>query len=350
MQNMMQNYVAEFKTSFKQYDELFDKLFLDSNVSHEEIHSQLSVQYNMIKKIIDADILMEEQGGINQQQKIKESSENISIFIFILNFIVILIIIFVLLLTSKSIRSQQIKIEEQSELLEIKNLTLQTKLLEKQKELLKQERFSAIGELSVRIAHDIRNPLGIIRISIDNIKLKYDDPEFIKKSVTRCENAVQRITHQVEEVMDFLKDSPLTLEPVSLSDSLKSVIDGLMIPDGIKIILPTKNIHILGDSIKLESLFYNLIINAIQKLGNKGTITIGVFDEPDNMIKITIEDDGESISDDILKKIFEPLYTTKQKGTGLGLASCKKIVEQHRGTILVTNNPMTFTIILPSAN
>jgi len=216
--------------------------------------------------------------------------------------------------------------------------------------LIKAERISSIGELSARIAHDIRNPLGVIRTSVENIRMKSDDPEFIKKSVIRCDKAIQRITHQIEEVMDFLKDSPLDLEPVSLLDSLKSSIAGITIPDGIKMIFPTKDVGILGDKIKLESLFYNLIINAIQKLKNEGIITIKIFDEPDNMVKITIEDNGKSIPEDYLKKIFEPLFTTKQIGTGLGLASCKMIVQQHQGTITVTNNPVTFTLILPSAN
>jgi len=216
--------------------------------------------------------------------------------------------------------------------------------------LIKAERFSAIGELSARIAHDIRNPLGVIRTSLENIKIKSDDPEYINKTITKCDSAITRITHQINEVMDFLKDAPLNIEPIQLSDLLKSLMRGIEIPKGIDVILPTNDVSILGDKIKIESLLYNLITNATQKLKNSGIITIKSSNEPDNMVKILVQDDGESIPKEVMKKIFDPLFTTKQSGTGLGLASCKKIVEQHNGLISVSNEPVTFTIILPNAN
>ena len=216
--------------------------------------------------------------------------------------------------------------------------------------LVKSERLSAIGELSARIAHDIRNPLGVIRTSLENIEKKHDDPEFIKKSISRCNNAVYRIAHQIDDVMSFLKESPLNLEPIELSNQFESIKNELVIPNGIQLILPTNTMTILADKIKIESLFTNLILNAIQKLNDEGIITIKIFDETNNMIKIEIEDNGESIPTNDLDKVFEPLYTTKQTGTGLGLASCKKIVLQHGGEISVTNNPVTFSILLPSTS
>jgi two-component system sensor histidine kinase HydH len=214
--------------------------------------------------------------------------------------------------------------------------------------LIHAEKLSAIGELSARIAHDIRNPLSTIRNTLENIRINKDE-QFFEKSMKRCDRAIERITHQIDGVMNFLKDSPLELESISLSNLIRSTVSNIVIPDGIKLVLPTNNITILGDKIKLESLFYNLIINAIQSMNNKGTITIRISDESNNMVKIQVEDDGPAIPTDSLKKIFEPLFTTKQSGTGLGLASCKKIVKQHGGTISVSNDPVTFTILLPSS-
>ena len=223
-------------------------------------------------------------------------------------------------------------------------------IIKQYEDLVKSERLAAIGELSARIAHDIRNPLGIIKTSLENIKTNRENPEFVERSMFRCNRAINRIAHQIDEIMDFLKDSPLELESISLLTSLQSIKNGLEIPDGIKLILPTNDVFILGDKIKIESLFYNLIINAIQKLDDKGTITIRASNEADNMVKIKVEDDGAPIPEDDLKKIFEPLFTTKQKGTGLGLASCKKIIEQHVGYMSVSNDPVTFAVILPSGN
>ncbi len=210
------------------------------------------------------------------------------------------------------------------------------------------EKLSAIGELSARIAHDIRNPLSTIKNSLENIKINKDE-QFLEKSMKRCDRAIERITHQIDNVMGFLKESPLELESISFSNFIQSTISNIVIPDKIKLVLPTNNITILGDKIKLESLFNNLIINAIQSMNNKGTITVRISDEPNNMLKIQVEDDGPAIPTESLKKIFEPLFTTKQSGTGLGLTSCKKIVEQHGGTISVSNDPVTFTIILSAS-
>ena len=88
-------------------------------------------------------------------------------------------------------------------------------------------------------------------------------------------------------------------------------------------IIPKKDVNILGDKIKLKSLFYNLIINAVQKLNGDDTIKADEY-ETINKSKIIISDDGELIPEEYLSKIFEPLIITKQHGTGLGLVSCKK--------------------------
>lgn len=92
--------------------------------------------------------------------------------------------------------------------------------------------------------------------------------------------------------------------------------------------------------------FINLIVNAIQAMPQGGEIKMTISESIDTVI-IDFIDSGTGIPEKDLDKVFEPLFTTKQKGTGLGLASCKNIVEQHEGTISVLNNPTTFRIILP---
>jgi signal transduction histidine kinase len=97
----------------------------------------------------------------------------------------------------------------------------------------------------------------------------------------------------------------------------------------------------------MESAFSNLILNSIQIIGDKnGKITVSIK-EKDSQYSITIEDSGEGIDSKIIDKIFDPLFSTKMEGTGLGLASVKAIIEAHGGTIYVKNNPTTFTITLP---
>jgi signal transduction histidine kinase len=89
-----------------------------------------------------------------------------------------------------------------------------------------------------------------------------------------------------------------------------------------------------------------MIQNSIQAMEDGGAIIIEIF-EQNNDIKIEIKDTGSGIPDDVLPQIFEPLFTTKRAGTGLGLSICKRIVEDHNGSISVKNNPTTFTITIP---
>lgn len=225
-------------------------------------------------------------------------------------------------------------------------LKLRKNLILQQQSKIKNERLVTIGELAARIAHDIRNPLTIIKNSNDTLKFVKNDSVKFEKNLERTERAVNRITHQVEGIMDFVRDSPLNIVQCSLLEIFKSALMGIPHEEEIKINLPSIDVDIFGDKVKLESLFYNLIINAVQSTNNKDSITIR-FRKLNEMVTIDVEDQGEPIPDNIKEKIFEPLFTTKQQGTGLGLVSCKKIVEQHGGTISVKNNPVTFTIVLP---
>lgn len=228
-----------------------------------------------------------------------------------------------------------------------KTIDLEKKLAVSEQKL-KNERFAAIGELSARIAHDIRNPLNVIQAALENLSYSQDNPKVFEKSIKLCFRSVDRIAHQINNVMDFLRDSEIQSEENHLKEMIGNLISEMNIPDGIKINLPENNVAIQGDKIKLEALFSNLIINAIQKLEKNGIITIRISEKEKSMVQIEIEDNGEAIPDENLEKIFEALFTTKQTGTGLGLASCKRIVEQHGGSISAKNNPTTFTLLLPT--
>ena len=224
---------------------------------------------------------------------------------------------------------------------------IQTKnIINMQNELLKSERFSAIGELSARIAHDIRNPLSIIQASLDLFEYLKDDPEKFDKLLKRNSRAVDRITRQIDDVMDFVRHSKLHVEKIRLKEMFDSLVLEINDIDKIKINLPKNDLEISGDKGKLFALFSNLILNAFQAIEDDGIITISISQLNDT-VQIDIEDNGKGVLEKDLEKIFEPLFTTKQEGTGLGLASCKKIVESHGGSISVKNNPTTFTVILP---
>ena len=212
----------------------------------------------------------------------------------------------------------------------------------------KKDKLYTIGEMSSRMAHDLQNPLTIIKNTIELLNLK--NPNLDKKtkeSYERIERAATKMSQQIHDVLNYVRTSNLAMEKTSILTLLKDTISGLNIPKHAKIILPDQNVDVYGDAKQLEIVFSNLILNAIQAIGeNKGTVNIRAKKKQNN-IEIKVEDSGPGISPSVQGKIFDPLVTTKQEGTGLGLASCKNIIEQHRGTISATNNPTTFTITLP---
>ncbi len=220
----------------------------------------------------------------------------------------------------------------------------------KTQEVLKSERLSAIGELSGRLAHDLRNPLSVMKMSVDMIKQSSPDLKISEESVTKrinlIEKSIDRISHQVDDVLGYVRHSPLQLSKVFVDEIIQNSIDKINVTDDVEIIVSENKIKINCDEDKLDAVFINLLVNSIQAMHEGGKIEI-LINEEDNMIILKFIDSGEGISDEDLDKVFEPLYTTKQKGTGLGLASCRNIIEQHQGEISITNNPTTFIIKLP---
>lgn len=212
----------------------------------------------------------------------------------------------------------------------------------------RQEKLAIIGEFSARIAHDIRNPLCILMVSLENLKILYGADEAKQKQLDRAERSITRITHQLDDVLDFVREKPINLEEIMFSKLLSESMDSISIPDEIKIIIPKNDVMLFCDKRQMLVVLNNLILNANQAIdGDTGTIEIIIKDINNTEIIIQIKDSGDGISDDVMKKIFEPLFTTKQQGTGLGLASVKSIISAHGGTIFVTNNPTIFTITLP---
>lgn len=254
-------------------------------------------------------------------------------------FSIIIIVINHNLMMLVKLRTQELQSERD-------NLEQQVK--EKTHEVLKSEKLSAIGELASSLGHDLRNPLTVIKSSLDIMKIKSKD-KLDQSTIHYFDNidqAMSRIISMVEDMLNFVRMSPIKLEHNSLITIIKQVINRMQVTNTVKINLPENDFIIKCDSKKLEIVFVNLITNSIEAMQKNGQIDIR-FIENDNDVLIEIEDTGPGIPDNVLPKIFDPLFTTKQTGTGLGLPSCKNMIEQHHGTISVKNNPTVFTVRLP---
>ncbi|MFZ8908516.1 MAG: sensor histidine kinase, partial [Nitrosopumilaceae archaeon] len=219
-------------------------------------------------------------------------------------------------------------------------------LQKNQEELIKNERLSAIGELSAKIAHDIRNPLNNIKLSTDIIGKKNSD-EKLKGYFEKIDNNIFRISHQVNDVLDFLNNSQIKKEDINIRNLIKTSIENITIPENISVEISDSVFKVNCDPVQMDRVISNLILNSIQAIGaKKGKITVSIEDK-DSWCFITVEDSGIGIDPENKDKIFEPLFTTKTHGTGLGLSTVKNIVETHQGSIKVESNPTRFIIKIP---
>lgn len=215
--------------------------------------------------------------------------------------------------------------------------------------MISAEKFSTVGEFTSRLAHDLRNPLAIIQITLENFKILYDVDERKHKQFDKVERSIARMAHQIDEVLDFVKEKPLHLRQVRFSEILNDTLDSFKIPTGIKLIKSKHDVIINCDSRQLVIVFSNLILNAIHALNGHGLIVIGLEENDDNVI-IEIEDSGIGILKKDLHHVFDPMFTTKQHGTGLGLLSVKSIISAHNGMISVSSPPTIFRITLPKSH
>jgi two-component system sensor histidine kinase HydH len=245
--------------------------------------------------------------------------------------------------TATELTLAQLELQKQNE-------HLLEKVKEKTDQLLKNDRMSTIGSMASRIAHDLRNPLSVIQMSSDllrmNLEKHMDDK--MKLHCSSLQDSIVEINRIISDVLNYAKTSKLNLETIYVSTLLNNCISNMVIPETIVISLPDSDAQIKCDSRKMQAVFSNLIINSIQVLDNSGNIQIKLNDSNEHLL-ISFEDSGSGIPDEILPKIFDHLFTTKPEGTGLGLGICKSIIEQHGGMINVKNNPTTFTIKIPQS-
>ena len=244
------------------------------------------------------------------------------------------------------------KLEEAQEELRQQRDQLREEARQKTKDLLNAERLSTIGQLSSRIVHDLRNPLSVISITTEMLRISLE-PHLDDKSheqLAKLDRAVYRMSHQIEGVLDYVRVPILDKKDCPVSSILSEIMERIEIPHNITVELPANDCIIHCDQDKMEIVIVNLLMNAIQAIGEQnGTIKIRIREEESHVL-LSVSDSGSGIPDDILGKIFDPLFTTKQIGTGLGMSSCKSIVEYHGGLIEVSSTVgkgTTFVLMMP---
>jgi len=215
----------------------------------------------------------------------------------------------------------------------------------------KSQRFAAVGELSVMIAHDLRNPLQGISIAADFLTIeKTSSPEkktrmldLIKKDVVYCEKIVN-------DLLGYSREIKIMPSKTDVKSLLTMSLSNIKIPENVHINNSTQTEPKIDvDSEKMQRVFDNLVKNAIDAMPDGGSLTAKSQVSGDKM-RISFTDTGKGITKEDMDKLFVPLFTTKAKGMGFGLAICKRIIEAHQGKISaesIVGKGTTFTIEVP---
>ena len=209
----------------------------------------------------------------------------------------------------------------------------------RQTQLAHTEKMAAVGTLAASVAHEVNNPLGGMLTCLENMRADPGNEEMRSKYLPLIQNGVERIQRTVANLLDFSRPRPLQLEPVSINDTLRRVVDlaSYQLRKGAvetRLVLNADDPRVLADRSQMEQLFLNLVLNALQAMPGGGVMTLHTG-ASNGQAFAEVRDTGRGIPPEIRDRIFDPFFTTRDPGcgTGLGLAVTDNIVAAHGGRI-----------------
>ncbi|RJQ45936.1 MAG: sensor histidine kinase [Nitrospiraceae bacterium] len=229
---------------------------------------------------------------------------------------------------------------------------------ELREKLRKAEHLAGIGQVAQNIAHEIKNPLNFISLSIDHMKEQYKpcdpaDQEQFESLVVNIKNEIQRLSKFAESFLGYGKPMELNRQRANIGRIIEEVIELVSARAREGHIHLKKEYHaspeLFIDPEFIKTCIYNLIINAFEAMPEGGDLTIRT-DKANSKFTVSVDDTGEGIPEDQMSKLFEPFFTTKSKGLGLGLPLTKRVVEEHGGKVMFERKDTKgsrVTIVLP---
>jgi len=224
-----------------------------------------------------------------------------------------------------------------------------------QDELRKSQRLAAVGELAASISHEIRNPLAGIKGAIQVILKDENISERHREVLTEVLAQVDRLNGTVTDLLDFSRPLRPQMVPVSLGSVLDRTLDPIQLKPHLGNVVIVRNYGDLApipvDPNLIGQAFFNIVVNSLQALEGSGMLEVSA-EEVEETVWVTFQDTGCGISPENMEKIFRPFFTTKHRGTGLGLSVARNIIEAHGGTIEVSSQVgqgAKFVVVLPKS-
>ena len=222
-------------------------------------------------------------------------------------------------------------------------------------QLIRSEKLAALGQLAAGIAHEIRNPLTSINILIHSMTDNLPDESVHREDLKVIEEEINRINEIVDQFLRFAKPAPPLLKKAEVLPIFEETLQLLRLQIEKQRITIQKEFQTLApalmDSEQMKQAILNLLLNAVQAMPKGGHLILkGQISENDRLIKLSVQDSGVGISDEEMGKLFDPFFSTKEGGIGLGLSIAHRIIDQHHGKIEVESAPgkgTLFTLWLP---
>ena len=240
----------------------------------------------------------------------------------------------------------------------IEKARLYERVVDVEEQLRQNEKLSALGLLAAEVAHEIRNPLTVMKLLYHSLDLKFPDGDPRAKDARIIDSKIEHLNKIVEQILDFARTTEPKFAPVSLNDLIDEL--GLLVRHKLanQNILLVRELQpdlpsVMGDAPQLEQAFLNLILNAAEAMPEGGTLTISSravrqprASERPTHLALEFKDTGKGMSEELQRRAFTAvLSTTKARGTGLGLAIVGRIVETHRGSVRIKSKIGRGTII-----
>jgi two-component system sensor histidine kinase HydH len=221
---------------------------------------------------------------------------------------------------------------------------------------LRSERLAAIGGLAAGVAHELRNPLTSVKLLLQHAASRPGDAVFPLSKLRLILDEVGRMEGTIQGLLDFSRPPVLQCARHDLCETVRratNLVEGRAASQGVRLAVDFEDCPIIidGDPQQLHQVFVNLLINGIEAMPSGGLLRVHVaLSKPRSEVQIRIEDNGSGFPAEILAKLFEPFATSKERGTGLGLAVSRRIVQEHGGVIEAANRPeggAVLKIVLP---
>jgi PAS domain S-box-containing protein len=233
-------------------------------------------------------------------------------------------------------------------------LTDLTTIKQLEQKMRRSDRLASFGTVAAGIAHEIKNPLVSIKTFIQLLPKKYLDQEFRDSFSGVAAQEVEKINNLINQLLDFVRPYSLKLQPADLHELMNEtllLVESQLTEKKIKVMRQDVPVpETMVDRERMKQVLLNLILNSIDAVSENGNLWLSIMPHYEGFITIEFADNGCGIQADNLQKIFTPFFTTKHKGSGLGLAMVNRIIEEHNGSISLESTPNVgtrFTIELP---